>query len=125
MQGRELIKLADRSLRGASIGAHSLETEEGVVFAQRTRWHYICPSGHEFFLDFAVEAEAPTKWECRECAIEAVIATEDFDDDIRQIKPQRTHWDMLRERRTITELEEILEERLEQYRSGDIDFDDE
>lgn len=31
-------------------------------------------------------------------------------------KPPRTHWDMLRERRTIEELDVLLEERLEQLR---------
>jgi hypothetical protein len=32
-------------------------------------------------------------------------------------KPQRTHWDMLLERRTIPQLEELLEERLELLRA--------
>jgi hypothetical protein len=31
-------------------------------------------------------------------------------------KPPRTHWDMLRERRTIEELDVLLEERVEQLR---------
>ena len=31
-------------------------------------------------------------------------------------KPPRTHWDMLRERRSIEELDVLLEERLEQLR---------
>jgi hypothetical protein len=33
-------------------------------------------------------------------------------------KPVRTHWDMLMERRTTAELEELLAERLELLRSG-------
>ena len=36
--------------------------------------------------------------------------------EAKETKPQRTHWDMLRERRSIPELEEILAERLEQLR---------
>ncbi|MDP9317855.1 MAG: RNA polymerase-binding protein RbpA, partial [Actinomycetota bacterium] len=32
----------------------------------------------------------------------------------------RTHWDMLLERRSIPELEDILSERLELLRNGDI-----
>ena len=35
-------------------------------------------------------------------------------------KPARTHWDMLLERRSVKELEEILEERLELLRGGEI-----
>ena len=35
-------------------------------------------------------------------------------------KPQRTHWDMLLERRSEKELEEILTERLELLRGGEI-----
>ena len=31
----------------------------------------------------------------------------------KKVKPPRTHWDMLRERRSIEELEELLKERLE------------
>jgi thioesterase domain-containing protein len=31
----------------------------------------------------------------------------------KKVKPPRTHWDMLLERRTIEELDELLKERLE------------
>lgn len=34
-------------------------------------------------------------------------------------KPVRTHWDMLRERRSIPELEDILAEQLEKLRDSD------
>ncbi len=30
----------------------------------------------------------------------------------KKVKPQRTHWDMLLERRTIPELDELLNQRL-------------
>ena len=35
-------------------------------------------------------------------------------------KPARTHWDMLLERRSEKELEDILKERLELLRGGEI-----
>jgi hypothetical protein len=38
--------------------------------------------------------------------------------DEKPVKPARTHWDMLMERRTTAELEELLQERLELLRSG-------
>ena len=34
----------------------------------------------------------------------------------KKAKPPRTHWDMLRERRSIPELEDLLKERLEVVR---------
>ena len=36
--------------------------------------------------------------------------------EAKPAKPPRTHWDMLRERRSIEELDILLEERLEQLR---------
>lgn len=116
--------MAERSLRGASIGAHSIESEEGVVFASRTRWSYICPAGHQFTIAFSADADVPVKWECRDCSLEASLSSEPIEDDLDLLKPQRTHWDMLTERRSIEELELIIEERLEQYRSGEALFDD-
>jgi len=65
-------------------------------------------------MTFAVDAEVPPAWECRTCGAEALLrigegtATVDHSED----KVARTHWDMLLERRTIPELEELLEERL-------------
>jgi hypothetical protein len=35
----------------------------------------------------------------------------------KKAKPPRTHWDMLLERRSIAELEDILAERLEEVRA--------
>ncbi|HSO68870.1 MAG TPA: RNA polymerase-binding protein RbpA [Arachnia sp.] len=37
----------------------------------------------------------------------------------KQTKPARTHWDMLRERRSIPELEDILNEQLTKLRESD------
>ena len=68
---------------------------------------------------FAADAEAPEAWECRTCGAEAALVVDneavtiDHSDD----KTPRTHWDMLLERRTIPELEELLEERLAYVRA--------
>jgi hypothetical protein len=35
----------------------------------------------------------------------------------KKAKPPRTHWDMLLERRSISELEDILNERLQEVRT--------
>ncbi len=107
--------MADRSLRGIRLGASSLQSEEGVVFHERANHTYVCTQcGRETTMTFAVDAELPEAWECRTCGAEAVrrvgdtVVTIDHSGD----KVARTHWDMLLERRTVPELEELLEERL-------------
>jgi hypothetical protein len=98
------------------IGAHSMESDRGVEFAERFDVYYDCPNGHTIVLPFALEAEVPTVWECR-CGAEAIVR-EGTKPEPKPGKPPRTHWDMLLERRTIAELEELLNERLELLRSG-------
>jgi DNA-directed RNA polymerase subunit RPC12/RpoP len=107
--------MADRSLRGIRLGAQSLQSEEGVVFHDRAQHTYTCSTcGRDTTLTFAADAEVPDTWECRTCGNEALrrvgetTATVDHSDD----KAPRTHWDMLLERRSLPELEELLEERL-------------
>ena len=38
--------MAERSLRGMSIGAKSLESDDNVDFAARNDVAYVCPKGH-------------------------------------------------------------------------------
>ena len=57
--------MADRALRGMQIGAKSLESEDGVVFADRFIVRYACPNGHEFEVTLSSEATAPATWECK------------------------------------------------------------
>lgn len=111
--------MADRALRGMKIGANSMESEEGVDYAPRMRAHYNCPDGHGFELTFSVDAEVPPVWECR-CGKEALLQNATKPEPKKPVKPPRTHWDMLLERRSIEELEALLEERLQLLRSGEL-----
>ena len=106
----------DRSLRGMSIGSKSMESDEGVDFAPRFQAYYDCPNGHTIILPFATDAEVPPVWECR-CGEEALLRDAEKPEP-KATKPQRTHWDMLLERRTVKELEDLLDERLELLRAG-------
>ncbi len=105
--------MADRTLRGTRLGALSMESDENVVRQITT---YICPKGHRFDLPFSVEADIPSIWECR-CGEDARLLNGP-DPELKATKPARTHWDMLLERRSIPELEELLEERLTLLRAS-------
>ncbi|NHN54790.1 RNA polymerase-binding protein RbpA [Calidifontibacter sp. DB0510] len=108
--------MAERSLRGTNLSTLSHESDEGVTFSERQMVRYECANGHMIELPFSVEAEVPALWECR-CGAEAKLI-DGPEPERKAVKPQRTHWDMLLERRSIPELEELLEERLTLLRAS-------
>lgn len=111
--------MADRSLRGTGLGSKSFEDETGVEFAARQNIGYICSNKHQYTITFAEEADIPAIWECPRCGAES-LRTDGTKPEAKDEKPVRTHWDMLRERRSIPELEELLAERLDLLRSGEL-----
>ena len=111
--------MAERTLRGARLGGQSFEDERGIEFAARQQVGYRCPQGHQFEITMSDEAEVPATWECPRCGAEALNVAGAQPEEKNE-KPARTHWDMLLERRSIKELEDILSERLELLRGGEI-----
>jgi hypothetical protein len=111
--------MGDRTLRGARLGGQSFEDERGIEFAARQQVGYKCTRGHVFEITMSVEADVPANWECPRCGAEA-LSTAGILPEEKVEKPARTHWDMLLERRSIKELEDILTERLELLRGGEI-----
>jgi hypothetical protein len=111
--------MADRSLRGTGLGAKSFEDEAGVEFAARQEVGYDCARQHHFSLVFAAEAEIPSVWECPRCGAES-LRSDGHRPEAKEEKAVRTHWDMLRERRSIAELEDLLAERLTLLRAGEL-----
>ncbi|MEO7421896.1 MAG: RNA polymerase-binding protein RbpA [Ornithinibacter sp.] len=109
--------MAERSLRGSRLGALSMETDTNVVPSERNITRYLCSSGHLIELPFSVEADVPGTWECR-CGLEAKLQGDGPVPESKPVKHVRTHWDMLLERRSIPELEELLEERLTLLRAS-------
>ncbi|MGC0142568.1 MULTISPECIES: RNA polymerase-binding protein RbpA [unclassified Pseudactinotalea] len=110
--------MAERALRGMLIGANSLETEEGVELAPRIEAVYDCPDGRTLVIPFAADADIPPVWEAPGGG-EALLRDASRPEP-KQTKPVRTHWDMLLERRTEAELQELLDERLALLRSGQL-----
>lgn len=107
------------TLRGSRLGGTSFEDESGIEFAPRQRVTYDCLNGHDFEIPMAADAEVPFTWECPRCGA-ASKQRDGSAPEVKLEKPARTHWDMLLERRSIPELEDILSERLELLRNGDI-----
>jgi len=111
--------MGERTLRGARLGGQSFEDERGIEFAARQQVGYVCPQNHAFEITMSVEAEVPAHWECPRCGAQA-LTTAGVTPEEKAEKPVRTHWDMLLERRSVSELEDILTERLELLRGGEI-----
>ena len=103
--------MGERTLRGARLGGQSFEDERGIEFAARQQVGYKCTRGHTFEITMSVEAEVPATWECPRCGAEALLRDGERPEPKAE-KPARTHWDMLLERRSVAELEDVLNERL-------------
>ena len=112
--------MAERALRGTRLGATSYENDRNTDLAPRQEIAFDCPKGHHFTVPFAAEAEVPATWECRVCGAVSFTSTGDLPVP-KKVKPPRSHWDMLRERRSIADLEQVLAERLALIRGdGDV-----
>lgn len=96
------------------MGAVSYETDRDHDLAPRQTAKYRTPSGEVFEVPFADDAEIPEEWMCKNGQVGSLMEGEGV--EAKPAKPPRTHWDMLRERRSIEELDILLEERLEQLR---------
>jgi hypothetical protein len=104
--------MAERSLRGTRLGALSMERDEHVVPSERQITTYKCPNR-----DTSPSCRSPSRPRFRRPGSAAVAPkpssrAADTPAEPKPVKHVRTHWDMLLERRSIPELEELLEERL-------------
>lgn len=109
--------MADRSLKGTGLGAKSFEDETGIEFEPRQRIGFACSRDHQFSIVFACEVDLPAEWACPRCGTDARRTGGEYALTPGD-KPRRTHWDMLRERRTTAELEVLLAERLALLRAS-------
>ena len=111
------------SMMGSRIGSLSLENDFNVVPAKRQTLQYLCGAGHSTIVPFSIEAEEiPHIWDCR-CGREAQ-ATGTLDNmastEVKEERYVRSHWDLLLERRTIADLQALLNERLALLRGLEI-----
>lgn len=111
--------MADSTMRGMRLGAISLESDKNVKFEARTEHEYRCALGHTSMLNFAADAEVPATWECKVCSRPAAVVIDGVvvEGSLEVEKTPRSHWEMLLERRTRDELQELLDEQLENLRA--------
>lgn len=103
--------MAERSVKGVGLGSPSYESDRGIALAERELFTYHCPNGHRIELPLARGAHTPVVWECAHCGADALLEGA-IAPEKAPVKPARSHWDMLLERRSIYELQLLLEERL-------------
>jgi hypothetical protein len=102
------------------LGTQSLQSEEGVEFSPRKKSVYRTADGNTFEVMFSADAEVPEVWESPKSGQEGVLLASDgtpVETEHIEVKAPRSHWDMLLERRTRAELEELLQERLDFLRA--------
>ena len=107
--------MSDRSLRGMRLGAQSMETEAGVEPAPRKQIEYRSEDGESIVVTFAAEADVPDTWTTK--SGKEALRVDGKAPELEDEKPQRTHWDMLLERRSVEEREETLEMQLNKLRA--------
>jgi hypothetical protein len=112
----ERVHMRERGIRGVGLERHSLQSGRGVAASPRSITAYECEQCHtRIEVPFSVDADIPENWECH-CGGLAKIVDESQAAPVGNAKDphhQRTPWDMLQERRTEAELEEILTERID------------
>ncbi len=106
-----------QSMRGNRLGSQSFEREAGVEPAPRKRIEYRCAGGHAFSVNLEISAVAPLSWQCRHCVETAYQDAAGLDQAAEATDRGKTPFEMLLERRSRAELEELLAERIEQLRA--------
>ncbi|MDN6738563.1 MAG: RNA polymerase-binding protein RbpA, partial [Corynebacterium casei] len=92
----------------------SYETDRAHDLAPRQMVKYRTAAGEIYEVPFAHDAEIPVEWLCKNGSWGTLVEGEGVES--KPIKPPRTHWDMLRERRSIEELDSLLEQRIDALR---------
>lgn len=122
--------MSNKQLRGSRLGSISTETEEGVEFVDRQNVTFRTADGEEFVVTFMAGVELPYDWRSprssnigRRLDAKGKPIQGDDPNAPAPIAPTVTHWEQLMKRRTIEELEVILQERIIAMRaSGQLDL---
>ncbi|MFC6155013.1 RNA polymerase-binding protein RbpA [Nocardioides yefusunii] len=107
---------AGNAIRGSRVGAGPMGEAERGEAAPRQTVTYYCANTHHSVVAFAREAAVPESWDCPKCGLPASLDAENPPPAPR-IEPYKTHLAYVKERRSDTEAEDILEEAIQLLRS--------
>lgn len=99
----------------------TVESDDGRVPIVPRRVTYRCPRNHTLTVPFAdlADSEVPATWECRtHSTVADRVEAGGADTEKKKGHQPKSAWDQLIERRTIPELEALLEQRLQILRAG-------
>ncbi|MDN5717272.1 MAG: RNA polymerase-binding protein RbpA [Janibacter sp.] len=105
------------AIRGSRIGAGPMGEAERGDAAPRAFVTYWCANGHEVTPSFSVDTsvEIPAQWPCKRCGLPAG-QDKDNPPAAPTAEVYKTHLAYVKERRSDTEGEAILDERLGELR---------
>lgn len=104
------------AIRGSRVGAGPMGEAERGESAPRQHVVYFCAHDHQSVVTFAVEAQPPASWDCPRCGLPASLDSDNPPPPPR-IEPYKTHLAYVKERRSVQEAEEILDEAVRLLRS--------
>jgi hypothetical protein len=82
----------------------------------RVETSFRCQAGHTFSKVFAADVKSPETWDCPHCG--GIGTCESLAGPGVTPAANRTHWDMILERRSLDELADMVTERLSQLRAA-------
>ena len=103
------------AIRGTRVGAGPMGEAERGESAPRRRIAFFCANGHETRPAFATDAAEPDYWECPRCGLPAGRDRQNPPEPPR-IEPYKTHLAYVRERRSDSDGNAILDEALSKLR---------
>ena len=111
--------MSNKRMQGTRLGSISSESEEGVEFVERQNVTFRTEDGEEFVVTFMTGVELPYDWRSprssnlgRRLDAKGKPIQGDDPNAPPPTPPTVTHWEQLMKRRTIEELEVILQDRI-------------
>ncbi|WP_246508010.1 RNA polymerase-binding protein RbpA [Actinocrinis puniceicyclus] len=103
-------------IRGQRIGGGPSGDSTRGLSAERTQVEYFCSRGHRCGPSFAVQAPIPELWVCPHCGLPAG-RDQDNPPTEEAVAPYKTHLAYVRERRSDSDAEILLNEALARLRA--------
>lgn len=106
------------AIRGSRVGAGPMGEQDRGYKAERITVNYYCSSGHEYAIQYAAAvepAEIPELIDCHSCGLPAGQDKE-VPPVVLKHEPYKTHLAYVKERRTLAEAKDLLEEAVASVR---------